>query len=47
MESTSPTPAPTEQEKFIPYGAIVCFILFILIGVAIWFTVYKIMLSRT
>ncbi|WP_297043560.1 hypothetical protein [Thermoflavifilum sp.] len=35
-----------KEEKFIPYGAIVCFILFVLLGVAIWFTVYSIMLRR-
>ena len=37
---------PEKDEKFIPYGAIVFFILFVLVGVAIWFTVYTIMLHR-
>ena len=37
----------TEEEKFIPRGAIAFFILLALLSAAIWFGVYVIMLNRS
>ena len=35
-----------ENEKFIPRGAIAFFVLLMLLGAAIWFGIYFLMLSR-
>lgn len=37
----------TDQEKFIPRGAIAFFILLALLSAAIWFGIYFIMLGRS
>jgi len=41
------TPDQASSEKFVPRGAIAFFILLLLLGGAIWFGIYFIMLSRS
>ena len=41
------THGKTVPEKFVPRGAIAFFILLLLLGGAIWFGIYFIMLSRS
>ncbi|MGH8094404.1 MAG: hypothetical protein ACREIF_13195 [Chthoniobacterales bacterium] len=39
--------APTSEKRFFPRGAIVFFVLMLLLYAAIWFTLYWIMILRS
>ena len=45
VEST-PNPDVTQEEKFVPRGAIAFFIALLALGAVIWFSIYFIMLAR-
>ena len=45
MEALAPPDNP--EQKFVPKGAIAFFILLVLLGLFIWFSIYFLMLERT